>query len=191
MRTLIVAGTAGLLLLTACTGDDPLVAPSPTGTGAPTTTAPASPTSGETFPTALPTSPDATEPQGETGMDDYNLAAVLSGAHAVPGPGDPAGSGEFRGRITPQENGVELCYELTVADLASGVTAAHIHAGAPGEAGEVLIPLLAPVSGSSEECVTLNATEALGLLDDPTGHYVNVHTQGHPDSAIRGQLESV
>jgi hypothetical protein len=189
MRTLIVAGTAGLLLLTACTGDDPTVDPSPTETTDPTDLP--SPRSETTFPTALPSTPDATEPQGEEGMDDHNLVAVLSGAHAVPGPGDPAGSGEFRGRITPQENSVELCYELTVSDLASGVTAAHIHAGAPGEAGEVLIPLLAPVSGRAEDCVVLNATEALGLLDDAEGHYVNVHTQGHPDSAIRGQLESV
>jgi hypothetical protein len=61
----------------------------------------------------------------------------------------------------------------------------------PGETGDVVIPLLAPVSGRSEDCVVLNATEALGLLDDPAGHYVNVHTQGHPDSAIRGPLESV
>ena len=84
----------------------------------------------------------------------------------------------------------ELCYQLEVADLSSEVTAAHIHEAPEGAAGPVSIGLTPPIGGPVDECTTLNATELLPLLDDPSQFYVNVHTQGHPDGAVRGQLQA-
>ena len=34
---------------------------------------------------------------------------------------------------------------------------------------------------------TVNATELLPLMDNPEQFYVNVHSQGHPDGAVRGR----
>ena len=191
VATLLLTAT---LALAACSSDDPTLEESPTPTE--TDTATASPT--ETEPTsepALPTEGPSTEATAtETGSEpgaeaDVTLAADLTGAVEVPGPGDPAGSGSFRGTVVLNESAGELCYQLEVADLSSEVTAAHIHAAPEGEAGPVHIGLTPPLGGPVDECVTVNATELVPLLDDPTQFYVNVHTQGHPDGAVRGQLE--
>ena len=69
---------------------------------------------------------------------------------------------------------------------------AHIHRGAVGESGDVVITLALDGGGdpaAEPVCETLNASDLVGLLDDPAGHYVNVHSTDHPDGAVRGQLE--
>lgn len=179
------------LTLGACTSDDPTLDPSPTADG----TASPSPTATETDP-ALPTDgpTTATPGQTETGSEvgavaDLTLTAQLTGAAEVPGPGDPAGSGSFSATIVMNEAAGELCYQLEVADLSSEVTAAHIHAGAEGVSGDVAIELTPPIGGPVDECVALNASDLVPLMDDPSQFYVNVHTQGHPDGAVRGQLQ--
>ena len=82
----------------------------------------------------------------------------------------------------------ELCYQLEVADLSSEVTAAHVHEAAEGEAGPVFVELTPPIGGPADECTTLNASELVPLMEDPSQFYVQVHSQGHPDGAVRAQL---
>lgn len=184
------------LVLAACSSDDPTVDPSPTPTASETLTESPSPTPTESEP-ALPTDgPTTAQPgQTETGADvgaeaDLTLAADLTGAAEVPGPGDPAGSGTFTGSIVMNEASGELCYQLEAVDLSSEVTAAHIHTGAEGESGDVAIELTPPIGGPVDECITLNAGDLVPLMDDASQYYVNVHTQGHPDGAVRGQLSA-
>lgn len=198
MRRVAAAVLSTTLVLAACSSDDPTMdesptpstttmtdEPSPTATEADTGSEPALPTDGPT------TDPAEPETGSEVGAEaDMVLTAELTGSAEVPGPGDPSGSGSFRSTIVLNEAAGELCYELEVADLGSEVTAAHIHMGAEGEAGEVHVPLSPPLGGPVEECVTVNATELVPLMDDPDQFYVNVHSQGHPDGAVRGQLEA-
>lgn len=200
MRRVAVAVLSATLVLAACSSDDPVLEESPSPSDTVTETEEESPTptetETETTEPELPTDEPTTEPaEPETGSEigaeaDMVLTAELTGATEVPGPGDPAGSGSFQSTIVLNEAAGELCYELEVADLGSEVTAAHIHMGAEGEAGEVHIPLTPPIGGPVEECVTVNATELVPLMDDPAQFYVNVHSQGHPDGAVRGQLEA-
>ena len=66
------------------------------------------------------------------------FSATLTGDAEVPGPGDPDGSGTATLRLNPGQG--EICYELTVSNIAPA-TAAHIHEGPAGVAGPVVVPL--------------------------------------------------
>ena len=79
------------------------------------------------------------------------------------------------------------CYLMNVGGL-DGVTAAHIHAGGPGETGRVVVPFETPEDGSSGGCAQVTAEVSAALLANPGGYYVNVHTRAQPSGAIRGQL---
>lgn len=119
------------------------------------------------------------------------LSASLTGEAAHPGPGGD-GQGSFAGTLTmvdgDREDGVELCYELQVEGLSKAPAAAHVHRGTAGEAGEVILPLATPRDGSATGCEELPAGDAALVLEDPSAFYVNVHTDDHPDGAVRGQL---
>ena len=113
------------------------------------------------------------------------LSASLTGAAEVPGPGDPDGSGEFFVTVNPGLG--EVCYQLSVADIAPA-TAAHIHAGPAGVAGGVVVGLVPPTSGTSSDCAAVDRDLAMAILRDPAVFYVNVHNAAFPAGAIRGQL---
>ena len=36
----------------------------------------------------------------------------------------------------------------------------------------------------------VDETAAAAIFTDPSGHYVNVHSETYPDGAVRGQLEA-
>jgi hypothetical protein len=195
MRRAAITVLSTALLLAASSSDDPTVETSPSATETPSETDTTEATETESdlpLPTETTTTePDETEAGSEPGAEaDLVLTAELTGVAEVPGPGDPAGSGSFQATIVLNEAAGELCYQLEVADLSSEVSAAHIHAGAEGEAGDVHVPLTAPIGGPVDECVPVNATELQPMMDDPAQFYVNVHTQGHPDGAVRGQLQA-
>ena len=56
------------------------------------------------------------------------IAASLTGAAEVPGPGDPNGAGLFEARVNP---GTErICYTITASAI-DNATVAHIHRAPP------------------------------------------------------------
>jgi hypothetical protein len=113
------------------------------------------------------------------------LEATLTGAAEVPGPGDADGSGTFVARVNAGRG--EVCYELKVQDIAAA-SAAHIHEGAEGVAGDIVVPLDAPTSGESDGCATIDRELAMALIRTPENYYVNVHNADFPLGAVRGQL---
>lgn len=121
-------------------------------------------------------------------LDDGNaFVAKLSGAAEVP-PGDPNGSGMAHLVISPTLG--QVCFKLEVEDVALPATAAHIHSGAAGVNGPVVIGLDAPgASGEVKGCKTgLDATLLNAIIASPAQYYVNVHTTDFPGGAVRGQL---
>jgi len=80
-----------------------------------------------------------------------NLEASLTGEKEVPGPGDPNGRGEADVKV----HKAKVCYELEVKRI-KPAAAAHIHRGAPGVAGPVVVELKAPTDGSSEGCKAIS-----------------------------------
>jgi hypothetical protein len=114
-----------------------------------------------------------------------SLSTTLTGAAEVPGPGDPDGAGTATLTVNPGLG--QICYELTVSGIAPA-TAAHIHLGAVGVAGPVVVPLAPPTGGSSSGCVEVSRELALAILTSPSDYYVNVHNAEFPAGAVRGQL---
>jgi hypothetical protein len=119
------------------------------------------------------------------------FTATLSAAAEVPTPG-PAGAAGSATIISDDKTG-EVCFDITVTDLPAGdtVTGAHIHQGAVGAPGDVVVALFtAPPSAALEGCIQdVDAEILLAIVEDPAGYYVNVHTDAYPDGAVRGQLD--
>jgi hypothetical protein len=117
-----------------------------------------------------------------------SLKAFLKGTEEVPGPGVKDGTGTVLFDVT----GTKGCYDLK-ATMGEKPTKAHIHQGAPGASGPVVVDLMpAFTAGESaftaKSCVDLPADLATKLISDPSAYYVNVHSENHPDGAMRGQL---
>jgi hypothetical protein len=120
------------------------------------------------------------------------LTARLKGANEVPGPGDPDG----RGRAFVRLGGGQACFVLQWSGIGAP-TASHIHQGAAGVAGPVVVPFFQPGINAASlpdtlsavaGCVAVDAGLARRIAASPRDWYVNIHTADFPAGAIRGQL---
>jgi hypothetical protein len=113
----------------------------------------------------------------------------LTGAQETPPNASPA-TGTASGTYN------EVTNVLTIMVMASGfvanLTAGHIHRGAVGVAGPIIIPLANTAGGTtwhSHQQFTLTAAQEADLMNGL--HYVNLHTTVFPGGEIRGQLHLV
>ncbi|SMC96820.1 CHRD domain-containing protein [Lentzea albidocapillata] len=119
----------------------------------------------------------------DLGLGSVHRSARLTGAAEVPGPGDPDGRGHASVRVKRDH----VCATLVVKRI-QAASAAHIHRGAAGTAGPVVVHLAAPADGSSSSCSQVGRTLAQEIARHPERFYVNVHNPDHPAGAVRGQL---
>ncbi|HEX7705532.1 MAG TPA: CHRD domain-containing protein [Thermoanaerobaculia bacterium] len=111
-----------------------------------------------------------------------SFSAQLTGAAEVPGPGDTDGSG-FAVIVI---DGTTIRYNVLVQNIGTP-TGAHIHRGAVGTAGPVVVDL--GVSSLASGSVSGVAQSLINeIAGNPSGFYVNVHNAEFPNGAIRGQL---
>jgi hypothetical protein len=120
-----------------------------------------------------------------------SLKAQLNGAEEVPSPGVKDGVGSAQVDIA----GPKVCSDLK-ATMGEKPTKAHIHQGAKGASGPVVVDLMpafnpGEAAFTSKTCVDTTPDIASRLVADPAGYYVNIHSEGHPDGAMRGQLGKV
>jgi CHRD domain len=115
------------------------------------------------------------------------LTATLAGVTEGDNPGDPDGAGTASITLDPATG--EVCWNLTATGTMA-ITQSHIHTGAAGASGGVLIPLDTDgFTGSSEGCIEDQPAAAINdVLANPAGFYVNLHTSDFPAGAVRGQL---
>lgn len=116
------------------------------------------------------------------------LAGTFSGGVEVPGPGDTDGAGTGTVAIDTAKN--EACYDLTVTNITLPAAAAHIHKGAAGVSGPVVVPFdPAPgADGKAKACATGDAAVMADIAANPANYYLNVHTSDFPNGAVRAQL---
>ena len=110
----------------------------------------------------------------------------LLGTNEVP-PADLDGTGTADLRLQAGE--ARLCFQLAVANILLPATGAHVHIGAAGVNGPIVVALTPPgAAGTSQGCVNTSRVLVGQILANPAGYYVNVHTTDFPAGAIRGQL---
>jgi hypothetical protein len=123
------------------------------------------------------------------GMGGTPLFATLTGANEVPLPGHPTATGTASLRLNSGQE--EICGRITTVGLeALTISGAHIHPGAAGQAGGVLVPLNELVNHPTGTCVDAPRAVIKRIRKNPANFYVNVHAlPGFGPGAIRGQLE--
>jgi CHRD domain len=131
----------------------------------------------------------------------YPYDAALSGQNEVP-PVEANATGEAE--FTIPANG-SMKYRVNITGI-SNASAAHIHMAKAGENGEIIADLLrTPTSKDKDTAYGMifrgNLTDTslkgpmqgktiddLAAAMDAGDTYVNVHTVGHPDGEVRGQV---
>jgi hypothetical protein len=113
------------------------------------------------------------------------LTAKLRGTNEVPA-ADPDGSGKAEVLLLPRFGAV--CFRLSWKNIGDPV-AAHIHRGAKGENGPIVVAFSEPAF-RNRGCVDgVSADLIRNIKRHPRNFYVNIHNAEFPNGAIRGQLK--
>jgi hypothetical protein len=119
---------------------------------------------------------------------------MLTGSQEVPPVATPA-SGMATLMVNPGTLQVQLMsmtfQNLTSNTLAVGGASGHLHRGAPGETGPILVPFPScPIGVTSGSCAPATFTVTQAVMDDILAFrsYVNLHTVNFPSGELRGNL---
>ena len=129
---------------------------------------------------------------GIASAHDDDFRATMNGANERPGPADPDGTAKAKVEIDVAK--AEVCFKFAWKNIATP-TLGHIHKGAAGVPGPIVVGLLDNISPDRLEadddikgCVNTDP----GLLGDivahPDQYYVNLHNPRFPAGAVHGQL---
>jgi hypothetical protein len=161
------------------------------------------PANGPASSTPLGTASGPASGTGDLASQGSVFKATLSAADEVPAPTlDPRQKPS--GTATFTLSGMSLTWKVSVMNLSSAYTAAHVHLGAPGAAGPVLVPLTLTAGAQGEAAGegTIDASAIKPKADGTAmtmadlvstlksgGAYVNVHTANNPKGEARGQIQ--
>jgi hypothetical protein len=112
------------------------------------------------------------------------ITVKMNGRQETP-KGSPTGSGTAKITLEPSRG--KVCFRLTWSGIGSP-TASHIHKGARGKAGNVVIPFFGTPPAKHSGCVSAKKSLIAAIIKTPGAYYVNIHTKKYPAGAIRGQL---
>src|SRR5262249_11087111 len=136
----------------------------------------------------------STNPAGEI-RDQVAIVAdvktTLRANQEVPRPKGKAkrAKGTFTATVTKSGTSGVMAWRRTFSRLTGRAIAAHIHTGARGKPGPIVVPLCAPCKTGAKGTATVDAS-VLSALESGRA-YVNVHTRKNPAGEIRGQLAAV
>jgi hypothetical protein len=115
---------------------------------------------------------------------ETRVSAILSGANEVPTNTSPA-TGTVTGTYDDDSNELDLV--ITYQQMTP--TAWHIHNGAEGANGPVVLDLGSTFTSPYNYSTTLTEQQEEALEDGM--YYVNIHSSQYPNGEIRGQLEII
>jgi hypothetical protein len=135
-----------------------------------------------------------TNPAGEIRDQVAIVATAKTTLHASLVRPKPKGKvrrahGAFTATISRTGTTGVIVWRLTFSKLSGRAIAAHIHSGARGVAGPVIVPLCAPCRSGAHGRATVDESVLNALESGRT--YVNVHTKKNAQGEIRGQLGAV
>ena len=117
------------------------------------------------------------------------FTAALSGEEAVPGPGDQNGSGTVNLRVNRSKQ--KVCQVMRLKGVPDS-TIANIRRGRRGKTGPIVVDLDLSLGRVTRSCTTsVPRNDLRAIVRHPGRFYVNVASDGHPRSAVRGQLQRV
>lgn len=113
-----------------------------------------------------------------------SYTAALSGANEVP----PSGSANTGNTFVTVDAATGIVTWNTASSIPqTSATGHHIHRGAAGTNGPVVVNFGTSYTGS----VTATTALAAEIVGNPSGFYVNLHTAAFPGGEIRAQLVPV
>ena len=116
--------------------------------------------------------------------------AAMNSVQEVPRPqGARRARGTFTVSATKSGGSARVTWTLTFSRLTGRALAAHIHLGARGRAGRVIVPLCGPCRSGVRRTVTVSGA-TLAALESGRA-YANVHTRRNPAGEIRGQIPAL
>jgi hypothetical protein len=139
-----------------------------------------------------PTTSSPTKPTFTAELKTSNEVPAITGAEA-------SGSGTASITFDQTANTVTFVVNLSGFPAGTPINIAHIHTGAAGVSGAVLVTTtlaagevtLANGSGSFSKTAPVTADVAQGIINNPAGFYFNVHSTLNPGGVARGQLVKV
>ncbi len=111
------------------------------------------------------------------------IIATLSGKQEVP-PVDVTGTGSATIAVDADKS---VSGSVTTTGVAG--IAAHIHEGAAGRNGPIIIPLVKGDNGTWKVPAGAKLSDAQYAAFRSGNLYVNVHTKAHPGGEVRAQLK--
>jgi plastocyanin len=134
-----------------------------------------------TTPTVTPTSTPVARPGA--------VSAALFGANQVPAVTTAAYGGV---RLSLDRSAGTITGQYSLVNLTSAITGAHIHSGAAGTNGPVVVDFTGLVNGTNGSFTKTGVTPNLidEIAANPANYYFNVHTTANTAGEIRGQLAS-
>jgi len=124
--------------------------------------------------------------------DGGGLRASMSGDQEVPEPGGPAvGDPSARANAYFRAQDTQVAYAFAWVGL--NPTLGHIHEGAVGVAGPVVVPLFTSAVPKTVFAIAgtvtgVDATLVQRIATHPDEFYTNLHSAQFPGGAVRGQL---
>jgi Cu/Zn superoxide dismutase len=119
-----------------------------------------------------------------------SIRAAMNARQEVPRPrGAARARGTFSLTATKLGGSASVTWRLSFSRLTGRALAAHIHLGARGRAGAVIVPLCGPCRSGVSGRATVSG-RVLAALEAGRA-YVNVHTRRNPGGEIRGQIPAL
>lgn len=126
----------------------------------------------------------ARRPAGAGSRPSHLYKVNLSGSAETPR-GARDGSGVA---IIAVHGHVHICWRFAHLHGFTNATFAHIHRGAKGHPGPIVVPLSVGTRLRHQGCVRTSAPLTEAIVRKPHGYYVNIHSTQYPAGAVRGQL---